>query len=137
MTIDDSMTIHLLLIANAALLAAAIIAIVRFQRQAERLERFWNSPTGAAIADQETDLDRALAVSTLRIERRLALLQSTVEGIAEAPPKSVPSPPPQQLPIENAIRMAKGGASVEDLSRSCGLNIGEARLLKSLHGAAA
>ena len=41
---------------------------------------------------------------------------------------------PIQLPIDNAIRMAKQGASVADLTRSCGLNLGEAELMKKLHG---
>jgi len=39
-----------------------------------------------------------------------------------------------RLPIENAVRMAKHGASIEDLMRSCGLNIGEAQLMRKLHG---
>lgn len=138
MNIDESITIYLLLISNAALLSAAAIAIVRFRKQCERLERFWNSPTGAAIADQPSDLDRALALNTLRLERRLVQLQDKVDSLAISPEKSEPSPPqPHHLPIDNAIRMAKGGASVEDLSRTCGLNIGEARLLKTMHGAAA
>lgn len=139
MTIDYSMTLYLLLFANAALASAAVIAILRFQKRSERLEKFWSSPTGAAIADQQsTDIDRSLALSTLRLERRLVQLQATLDGLAASPGDSEPQPPPaQQLPIENAIRMARSGASVEDLSRSCGLNIGEARLLKKMHGAAA
>ncbi len=138
MTFDDSMTFYLLLLSNAALLSAAVIAIVRFQRQCERLEKFWNSPTGAALADQQPDLDRSLALNTLRLERRLARLQATVEGLTALPGERIPEPSTSHpLPIENAIRMAKSGASVEDLSRSCGLNIGEARLLKTMHGEAA
>ena len=39
-----------------------------------------------------------------------------------------------RLPIENAVRMAKHGASIEELVRGCGLNIGEAQLMRKLHG---
>jgi hypothetical protein len=137
MNIDESLSIYLLLIANAALLSAAAIAIVRFQKQCERLERFWNSPTGAALADQKSDQDRMQLLSTMRLERRLAQLQGKVDSLATTPAKSAPPPVTRQLPIENAIRMAKGGASVDELTRSCGLNIGEARLLRKMHGAAA
>jgi hypothetical protein len=30
--------------------------------------------------------------------------------------------------------MARHGASIDDLIRSCGLNIGEAQLMRKLHG---
>ena len=137
MNIDNSISIYLLLCANAVLLSAAAIAIVRFQKQCERLERFWNSPTGAALADQKSDQVRMQMLSTLRLERRLAQLQGKVDSLVTTPEQNVPPPVTQQLPIENAIRMAKGGASVDELTRACGLNIGEARLLHKMHGAAA
>ena len=41
------------------------------------------------------------------------------------------------LPIENAVRMARHGASIDELVRNCGLNIGEARLMQKLHSKAA
>jgi len=138
MNINDSMTLYLLLVSNAMLASAAAIAIVRFQKQCARLQKFWSSPTGAAIADQQSDLERSLALSTLRLERRLAKLQAAVDGLSASPKEEAPEAKlSHPLPIENAIRMAKTGASVEDLSQSCGLNIGEARLLKTLHGEAA
>jgi len=137
MNLYDSISIYLLLFANAVLLSAASIAIVRFRKQCERLESFWNSPTGAAIADQKSDQDRMQFLSTMRLERRLAQLQGKVDSLVTAPEKSAPPPATRQLPIENAIRMAKGGASVDELTRTCGLNIGEARLLQKMHGAAA
>jgi hypothetical protein len=34
------------------------------------------------------------------------------------------------------MRMAKLGASIDDLTRNCGLNIGEAQLMQKLHGKA-
>ena len=52
MNINDSYVIYLLLASNALLVTAASIAVIRFGQQFRRLEQFWNSPTGAAIADR-------------------------------------------------------------------------------------
>jgi hypothetical protein len=57
---------------------------------------------------------------------------------AAAPP---PAPPPAPLPsgasngrgYEMAIRMARGGARIEDIVASCGTTRAEARLLQRLH----
>jgi hypothetical protein len=55
----------------------------------------------------------------------------------QAPPQPAPvAPVTKVVPLENALRMAKNGASIEDLTRNCGLNIGEARLMQKLHGKA-
>jgi hypothetical protein len=42
----------------------------------------------------------------------------------------------REFPMEHAARLAKSGASVDELTRNCGLNIGEARLVRRLHGQA-
>ena len=70
------------------------------------------------------------------LERRVAELQSVVRTLAKNKP-SVPEAVESSLPIENAVRMAKHGASIDDLIRNCGLNIGEAQLMRKLHGKAA
>lgn len=36
--------------------------------------------------------------------------------------------------MDHAARLARGGASVDELTRNCGLNIGEASLMRRLHG---
>jgi hypothetical protein len=54
---------------------------------------------------------------------------------------AAPPPPPAPLPsaashgrgYEMAIRMARGGASIEDIVASCGTTRAEARLLRRLH----
>ena len=78
---------------------------------------------------------------TQRLEQRVGELQRTVKIMEmnrgeEPTPVSQPTTVERSLPIENAQRMARMGASIEDLTRSCGLNIGEARLMKKLHGKA-
>ncbi|MDH3533277.1 MAG: DUF2802 domain-containing protein [Gammaproteobacteria bacterium] len=137
MEISDVTTLHLLLISNAALLAAAVIAIVRFQKQCRRFEQFWNSPTGAALAGKQPADEQSRPQANRHLERRVTELQSVVRTLAKkgqvlAAPKSAEV----KLPIENAVRMARHGATIDDLVRSCGLNIGEARLMQKLHGKA-
>jgi hypothetical protein len=41
---------------------------------------------------------------------------------------------PRSIPHENAVRMAKHGATVDDLTRTCGLSDIEARLVMRVHG---
>ena len=62
-------------------------------------------------------------------------LQSVVRTLAKRKQPQA-QPLDTNLPIENAVRMARHGASIDDLVRSCGLNIGEAQLMQKLHGKA-
>lgn len=145
---------ELLLASNALMAGAAAIAILRFKAQCRRLEAFWTSPTGTTLAGREASEAqppvpgsgapsgthaRAQIASQLRIEQRMNELQKKVETIAKRPAKLVaaPSAVNRPLPIDNAVRMARSGASVDQLTKACGLNIGEARLMQKLHGKAA
>lgn len=135
MDMTSEMTTNLLLIANAVLLAAATIAIVRFRHQAHRFERFWDSPTGVSMADTQS-LSAAPAPATdPELEKRVAELQSVVKTLANKE-QAIHEPADANVPIENAVRMAKHGASIDELIRGCGLNIGEAQLMRKLHGKA-
>ena len=133
MDITDTFVTNMLLIANAAMLAAAVIAITRFRKQARRFEKFWDSPAGVSLADTQALEARPQPSQDPELAKRVAELQSVVRSMAvrdrvEAKDNE------SRLPIENAVRMAKHGASIEDLMRSCGLNIGEAQLMRKLHG---
>lgn len=138
MTIPDDFQVLALLVSNALLVAAGALAILRFRRQCRRLEHFWNSPTGAAVAD-EGDTGgthaRHQMLTNLRLERQLASLRDELAAIAKARGDTPQSE--RTLPLDNAVRMAKNGASVDELTRSCGLNIGEAQLIRKMHGTAA
>lgn len=131
MNIPDDQLLQLLLLANAVLLAAAAIAVGRFCSRFERMTRFWQSPTGAAIADKASQQERHQLLVNLRLEKQLCGLQDKIDALADAEQSA--NLRPQQLPIDNAIRMAKNGASIDELTRTCGLNIGEARLMQKLH----
>ncbi|MEM9335294.1 MAG: DUF2802 domain-containing protein [Pseudomonadota bacterium] len=148
--IDSSLFLYLILASQSVLLGAAVIALARFQRRCRDIEAFWSSPTGAMLQDDNPevshndDSQRIINVDTeqallekLKLDQRIADLQRRLKTLSEREPPSrmpVSFEIERNLPIENAQRMAKSGASVEELTRVCGLNVGEARLLRKLHG---
>ena len=122
-----------IIFANAVVLATAGIALIRMSRQLGRFEQFWGSPTGAAIADRRAEEARHQIVAIRELEQQIRELQRAVDELASRTERQ-PGPVERQLPIENAVRMVRNGATVAELTRNCGLNIGEARLMKKLHG---
>ena len=64
---------------------------------------------------------------------RVVAAQSSEKGTPVAPAAPVAT----VVPMGNALRMAKQGATIDDLTKNCGLSIGEARLMQKLHGKAA
>ena len=131
----ESYYLVLLLTANALLLAVATVVLSRFDRRVKRIEEFWDSPTGTALADDSDAEVHAQMLATQRLERRVGELQRVVKLMEIRTPEKQ-APVEMNVPLENAVRMARHGASVEDLTRNCGLNIGEARLMQKLHGKA-
>lgn len=135
MMTTDTYFLYLLLTSNAVLVAIACLALIRFERRWKRIEDFWDSPTGNALSESGDDKVREQVKATRRLEQRLGELQRIVKVMEMKEPKQRP-PIERNLPIENALRMARSGASIEDLTRNCGLNVGEARLMQKLHGKA-
>lgn len=134
MNIFDGEIAYLIVIANAVLLTAASLAILRFSKQSRGLLEFWRSPTGTAVAagTAESAAVVRLLKMAARLERRVADLQAQVEQLSKRPGQTVRHNV-RPLPLDNAARMARSGASVEELTRTCGLNLGEAKLLRQLH----
>lgn len=119
-------SMYALLTCNAALAAAAAIAILRLQRMVKEQKTFWASPTGAALT-----VPVAEDAMLLKIHGRLEQLQSDISGLQRMDKEPATGAGP--LPLENAVRMARLGASLEDLTRTCGLSSTEARLLLRVH----
>jgi len=94
-----------------------------------------------------SQLDQSLT-EIHRLAERLGELQGQVHQLSlPAPMISRPAPePPREAPVsvapsgargyEMAIRLARGGASVDEIVGSCGTTRSEARLLRRLHCAA-
>ncbi|MDH5500431.1 MAG: DUF2802 domain-containing protein [Gammaproteobacteria bacterium] len=119
------------------MLAIACYSFARFDKRCEQIEKFWASPTGTSISDNsDSDASEQMRI-TQRLEKMVSELQRSIKVMEIN--KSTPSPVAaveRNMPIENAVRMARLGASVEELTKSCGLNIGEAHLMRKLHGQA-
>lgn len=146
MSFQISLT-SILLLANATLLGIASLVIIRFRREARALLKFWHSPLGSALVGDRGDTPegdtanekRLFAQSVMRLEQQMLRLRRDVLRDAarnESPADAVARTPASRgaLPIENAVRMARMGATVDDLARNCGLSPGEARLMHKLHG---
>ena len=133
--ISATTALYLLLVANAILLTAAALTVMKMQRHMRRIERLWSNPTGTSIANRKPIAAQPRPQANRHLERRVAELQSVVRTLAKR--EQLPAQPlDTSLPIVNAVRMARHGASIDDLVRNCGLNIGEARLMQKLHGKA-
>ena len=130
MNIELNVILYLLLAANALLAAATVLAIFRVQRLAARQQSFWASPTGTALGMQ---MDNKQLLDA--IDARLGAVAEQVSTTDEKPDRPVTELP--RLPYENAVRMARHGATVDDLTRTCGLSPTEARLLLRVHGGSA
>ncbi len=126
--------VYLLIISNAVMLALACLSFARFDRRCKQIEEFWASPNGTTLSDEDDVEKQRQMQMTQRLEKRVGELQRSVRVIELRKATPDERPVERNLPIENAVRMAKKGASVEDITKNCGLNIGEAQLLQKLHG---
>ncbi len=126
--------LYLLVVSNALVLMIVCFSLVRFEKRCKKIDAFWVSPTGSALSDENSENSREQLQITQRLEQRLDELHR-IAKLTQVRKVKRPVPSAERhLPIENAVRMAKLGASVDDLTKSCGLNIGEARLMQKLHG---
>ncbi len=140
MSFDDLDTWWLLL--RSAILVLAFLAFA-WGLLAQRRDASLSFMRLASQHDQAiTEIHRlAEKVSDLAAQVRELSLPSpmTSQRLAAAAPP--PPPPPAPLPsastqgrgYEMAIRMARGGATVEDIVANCGTTRAEARLLRRLH----
>ncbi len=124
----STFTLYGLLIANVVFLFVASKALFRFQYLIRRNRSFWEGRTGA---NPQSRINPDTVLSGF-LERRLAMLQERVEELARRP-VSAPAAQPGELPFEHAARMARFGATAEELTRTCGLNEAEAKLICRVH----
>jgi hypothetical protein len=125
-----------------AAFAALAWGLMRMRREhAEQLEILLNSQR--ELASQNQSLSERIAGLTSLVTVLVANPPRRAEPLVEAPAPQAPPPPFVQKPrrhtgvpsYETAKRMARDGASVEEIVSSCGVAGTEARLLRRLHGA--
>lgn len=137
MTILSNYSHYLLLAVNAITLCAAAIAIARFERRIRANQEFWNSPTGSVLLEVDDAVEprpaaNSEAVLSGFLERRLAIMHQRLNEVDMKLEEIVPTQP-AGTPFSHAARMARNGATVDDLVRTCGLSAQEARLVRKLH----
>lgn len=99
--------------AMSQLAAQHALALGEIQRLSEKLTE---------LGEQVRELSLPSPVTSQRLA-----------AAAPPPPASLPSASSHGRGYEMAIRMARGGATVEDIVASCGTTRAEARLLRRLH----
>jgi hypothetical protein len=103
----------------------------------------------AAMNFLRLSTQHALALAEIQqLAVQLKELAAQVHDLSLPSPMVTPRPTPEAAPVaasitpsgargyEMAIRMARGGASIEEIVASCGTTRSEARLLRRLHCAA-
>jgi hypothetical protein len=133
MTIDiNSLLSYAVPLANLVVLAIAIMIFWRVQRALGGKAIYSQLAAGAAI---ETQIS-ALGLRGEMVSTQLTELQDRIEQLANLEVLRA-DPAAHGLPLERATTLAKSGASVDELTRTCGLTIGEARLIRRMHSGAA
>ena len=120
---------------RALLLLAAFAgfawALVSARRQAAR-----GNAELAARLDTALGEIRKLSGQVTALGGALEAFATRVEQVGAQRPAPVPAPAASSVNTrgyETAIRMARGGASVEEIVASCGTTRAEAKLLRRLH----
>lgn len=135
---DQGLYIYVLLAANTLVLAGGLMLALRLRRLCMLHEKSLQCPPGIALAEpdeQAADNAQKQMLALMRMEKQLLTLRTELAAHASA--RNDAAPGERALPLDNAVRMARNGATVADLTRSCGLNIGEAQLIRTMHGSAA
>lgn len=135
---DQGLYIYALLAANTLVLTGGLLLVLRLRRLCRLHQKSLECPPAMALADTDqpaSDSEQKQMLALMRMEKQLLALRAELATHASA--RSEVATIERALPLDNAVRMAKNGASVDDLTRSCGLNIGEAQLIRKMHGSAA
>lgn len=131
--INDTFILYSLLAANALFVAIVCVALFRFAWRLAALETLLAQPAVPEGIEQDSESTARSEQLVERLDRRVSEMQRALQAFGKTRSERRESTW-RQPPIENAVRMARQGASVDDLTRNCGLNIGEARLMQRLHG---
>jgi hypothetical protein len=113
----------------AAFLALAWALRRLRQESAEQLDRL-------LVAQQQARVDTlALAEKLSALTTLVAAIPTRIERPVEAPRPHAPRREPNPVrSYETARRLARSGATVEEIVATCGVASAEARLLRRLHG---
>ena len=111
----------IVVIAILAIYVAALVLLLRWSGAA-RL-RWWRRR--ASVSEESSEV-RQLMREVGDLRRQVARLQGELEKLQAAPVPSV-------SPYNQAIQMARQGASAADVASGCGISRGEAELIVALY----
>ena len=123
---------------RAALLLIAF-TVFAWALLASRRDSARNFARLSAQHDQALDEIHKLAERLTVLGAQVHDLSLPSPMVSRPAPVATPPPPPQSVApsgargYEMAIRMARGGASIDEIVGSCGTTRAEARLLRRLH----
>ena len=121
-------SVEFLLVAGRAVFLLFSFVVAAFAFNSWR--RATQAQTDQVISQTNTVLQRLAA-----LEARVDATKTTISRLGERLER--PAPPTGNAPsasYQMAIRLAKGGASREELMAGCGLSLAEAELVQRLHG---
>lgn len=131
MHITDVSPVDLLLAGCGTLLVLVFaFAALAFEawRRATRLQ-------SQHLATHSQTLEQQLSALDARVNAAATAIRRLDERIERQAPPAAPAPGAPAAPgYQIAIRLARSGASCEELVGSCGLTLGEAELVQRLHG---
>jgi chromosome segregation ATPase len=129
--------------ALSALLLAALAgfawSLARARRQSEQAHAQIAAKLEAALGEIRKLSGQLIALggSIASLEMRLTQVQAQAQAQAQVQAPPAPRPGPSAAAntrgYETAIRMARGGSSVEEIVANCGTTRAEAKLLRRLH----
>jgi outer membrane murein-binding lipoprotein Lpp len=115
---------ELLIVALVVLGVYAAQMLVLLRWSSKRGANAWKRPAQATPA--ETQRLNAVSLEVAELRKQVARLESEVEKLR--PPAS-----PASSPYNQAIHMARQGASASDVASTCGISRGEAELIVALY----
>lgn len=136
MQLINNFAIYALIIVNTFLLFRATVMLRETQSIILQDARKENpSPVKAVISEGASIRNQAKSYAAMSqlLDSRLNKMQLQIQQVLNKKTTTAAAPRPAQMPIEHAMRLARHGASAEDLSRTCGLNKEEAKLMHRLH----
>lgn len=124
---------------DAARVTLLVLAFVSFAWALTRMRR-----ESAQQIERIETAQRELSAQNQVLADKLTALATLVASLPVRGEQAAPAPAPRQAPrrdgvrsYETAKRLARSGASVEEIVATCGVAGTEARLLLRLHGAEA
>lgn len=114
-------------------LVAALLALYLANRRLARQLRALDETHGQRLQQLKSEVN-TFQQGSIRIGEDLVALREQFKRM-EDKQQRIEQHDPQSLPYNQAARLVGLGASVEDLTQSCGLSKAEAELVAKLHAA--